>query len=210
MAARKLTGNFGKAISSPFQRVPWSSLDLPETFRSGSIPERLSSGSLPGARGQRSLLNIFPFNEKELDHPQEQVQDKGIIREDEEVVEKVKVDKASPQEDRQGPLSSLSLESRDSRQGEEDLEVGFAAVAAAAPDGEGKRCIDKVQMVEETVYDEVMQCDHSYDRRCHTTYTTSYESQQEEECEENLGRPASSSTRKPPGMRLLMSVESLL
>ncbi|XP_023336890.1 uncharacterized protein LOC111707934 [Eurytemora carolleeae] len=41
-------------------------------------------------------------------------------------------------------------------------------------------------MVEETEYDEVVQCDHSYDRRCHTTYVTNYESQQEEECEENF------------------------
>ena len=186
MAARKLTGNSGKAIFSPAQRVPLSTLDLPETFRSGSIPGRLSSGSFPGARGQRSLLNTFPFNQKELDHPQEEVQDKGIIRQDDEVVEKVNEDEAKHQEDRQVHGSSLGLASRDSRQGGEDLEVGFAAVAAASPDGDGKRCIDKVQMVEETVYDEVMQCDHSYDRRCHTTYTTSYESQQEEECEENF------------------------
>merc|ERR1719385_681849 len=41
-------------------------------------------------------------------------------------------------------------------------------------------------MVEETEYDDVVQCDHSYDRRCHTTYTTNYESQQEEDCEENF------------------------
>merc|ERR1711892_1367872 len=33
--------------------------------------------------------------------------------------------------------------------------------------------------------DDVVQCDHSYDKRCHTTYVTNYESQQEEECEEN-------------------------
>ena len=40
-------------------------------------------------------------------------------------------------------------------------------------------------MIEETEYDDVVQCDHSYDKRCHTTYVTNYESQQEEECEEN-------------------------
>ena len=188
MAARKLTGNSGKAISSPLHRVPWSSLNLPETFRSGSVPERFRSGSLlPETRGQRSLLNTFPFNQQELDHPQEQVDEKDLIHEeDDEVVEKVNVDEADHQEERQAPVSSLGLESRDSRQGEDELEVGFAAVAAATPGSDGKRCIDKVQMVEETVYDDVMQCDHSYDRRCHTTYTTSYESQQEEECEENF------------------------
>jgi hypothetical protein len=29
----------------------------------------------------------------------------------------------------------------------------------------GRRCVDKVMMVEETVYDEVLTCDHSYDNR---------------------------------------------
>ena len=33
-------------------------------------------------------------------------------------------------------------------------------------------------MIEETEYDDVVQCDHSYDKRCHTTYVTNYESQQ--------------------------------
>merc|ERR1712002_1080946 len=64
--------------------------------------------------------------------------------------------------------------------------VSFGAVAAAGPGADGRRCIDKVDMVEETEYDDVVQCDHSYDRRCHTTYVTNYESQQEEECEENF------------------------
>jgi len=54
----------------------------------------------------------------------------------------------------------------------------------AGPDG--KRCIDKVEMVEEIVYEDVVTCDHSYDQRCHTTYVTNYEAQQEEECEENF------------------------
>merc|ERR1712189_48040 len=65
-----------------------------------------------------------------------------------------------------------------------DTDVSFPAVAAASADG--KRCIDKVEMVEETEYDDVVQCDHSYDRRGHTTYVTNYESQQEEDCEENF------------------------
>jgi len=41
-------------------------------------------------------------------------------------------------------------------------------------------------MVEETEYDDVIQCKHSYSERCHTTYTTDFEPQQEEECEENF------------------------
>ena len=31
-----------------------------------------------------------------------------------------------------------------------------------------------------------MTCDHSYDTRCTTSYTTTYEAQQEEECDENF------------------------
>ena len=49
-----------------------------------------------------------------------------------------------------------------------------------------ERCIDKIETVEEIEYDEVEQCDHSYDKKCHTTYVTEYESQQEEECEDNF------------------------
>ena len=49
----------------------------------------------------------------------------------------------------------------------------------------GKRCIDKIEEVEEIEYDEVEECLHSYDKKCHTTYTTEYESQQEEECDDN-------------------------
>ena len=36
-------------------------------------------------------------------------------------------------------------------------------------------CPIQVMMVEETVYDEVVTCDHSYDRRCHTSYKTSFQ-----------------------------------
>merc|ERR1712110_152001 len=78
------------------------------------------------------------------------------------------------------------LESRNQRQGGDDTDVSFPSVAAARPESDGKRCIDKVEMIEETKYDEVVQCDHSYDRRCHTTYVTQYESQQEEDCDEDF------------------------
>merc|ERR1712002_701020 len=73
-----------------------------------------------------------------------------------------------------------------------------------------ERDVDKVEMIEETEYDDVVQCDHSYDRRCHTTYVTQYESQQEEECEENPGRTVSLSTNRLPSTRLLRSAEPLL
>merc|ERR1719348_1351474 len=76
--------------------------------------------------------------------------------------------------------------SRAQRQGADDKAPSFGDVAGASPGSDGKRCIDKVLMVEEIEYDDVVQCDHSYDKRCHTTYVTNYESQQEEECEENF------------------------
>merc|ERR1711883_47901 len=63
--------------------------------------------------------------------------------------------------------------------GDVDLDIGSIAAA-------GERCIDKVVMVEETEYDDVVTCKHSYSEKCHTTYTTDFEPQQEEDCEENF------------------------
>merc|ERR1711937_735410 len=107
-------------------------------------------------RDQRSLVNAFPFNSNADNAHQQHHEDRA-------------------------PQSLQSLDSRAARQGQEGESVSFADVAAA-----GKKCIDKVEMVEETEYDDVVQCDHSYDKRCHTTYVTNFESQQEEECEENF------------------------
>jgi len=111
-------------------------------------------------RGERSLVNTFPFNSKaaaENHHHDHHDQHE-----------------ASPRQ------SFNDIPARADRQGSDGPDVNFGAVAAA-----GKKCIDKVEMVEETEYDDVVQCDHSYDKRCHTTYVTNYESQQEEDCEEN-------------------------
>ena len=66
-------------------------------------------------------------------------------------------------------------------QGRQQVQLSLAGVAAAE-----KRCVDKVEEVEEIVYDDVEECHHSYDKKCHTTYQTEYESQQEEECEDNF------------------------
>ena len=62
-----------------------------------------------------------------------------------------------------------------------DVELDIGTIAAA-----GERCIDKVVMVEETEYDDHVECHHSYSEKCHTTYTTDFEPQQEEVCEENF------------------------
>jgi len=117
-------------------------------------------------RDGRNLLSTFPFNQNE----QRSAQPAPIQRQ------------AAP-----APrIISQQLDSRSVNQGSDDTDVSFGAIAAARPGSDGKKCIDKVEMVEETEYDETIQCDHSYDRRCHTTFVTNYESQQEEECEENF------------------------
>merc|ERR1711892_670297 len=108
-----------------------------------------------GPREERSLVGTFPFNQG--DHEEHN----GNHHDHEDVDQRV------------------------SRQGDDGVDVSFTAVSGASPGSDGKKCIDKVEMVEETEYDDVVQCDHSYDKRCHTTYVTNYESQQEEECEEN-------------------------
>ena len=71
---------------------------------------------------------------------------------------------------------------RAERQGSgNDIDLSIGNIAAA-----GERCIDKVTMVEETEFDEVITCKHSYSEKCHTTYTTDFEPQQEEECDETF------------------------
>merc|ERR1712215_613357 len=101
-------------------------------------------GNRGSARGAKSLVNTFPFNAQ------------GGAEEHHE------------HEAHHEP--SQALDNRFARQGGEDVAVDFGAVAAAGPDADGKKCIDKVEMVEETEYDDVVQCDHSYDKRCHIEY----------------------------------------
>ena len=92
-------------------------------------------------RDAKSLLNTFPFNANhEGDHAHGH-----------------------------GHHGDHHGDSRAQRQGASDVDVSFPAVAGASPGSDGKRCIDKVEMVEETEYDDVVQCDHSCYRRCHTT-----------------------------------------
>merc|ERR1712137_1012896 len=105
-------------------------------------------------RNEKSLLQTFPFN---AENGQAAAQPRPIAR-----------------------VPQQSLQASPSRQGSDDTDVSFGAIAAASPGSDGKKCIDKVEMVEETEYDETVQCDHSYDRRCHTTYVTNYETKQEE------------------------------
>merc|ERR1711936_787907 len=107
-------------------------------------------------RDARSLVNTFPFNANGGNHH-------GNHHDN--------------HHEEPARRAFTGLDSRNQRQGGDDTDVSFPSVAAARPGNDGKRCIDKVEMIEETEYDEVVQCDHSYDRRCHTTYVTQYESE---------------------------------
>ena len=118
-------------------------------------------------RDGKSLVNSFPFNANHGDHHGDHHQHHHQARQQQ------------------------SLAARAQRQGADERPPNFSEVAGARPGSDGKRCIDKVEMVEETEYNDVVQCDHSYDKRCHTTYVTNYESQQEEECDENFSSTTS-------------------
>ena len=92
----------------------------------------------------------------------------------------------------------FSIPGRGSRQrgngGEDDVALDIGAIAAA-----GERCIDKVVMVEETEYDDVITCKHSYSEKCHTTYATDFTPQQEEKCEENFKKSCYIEYKKQAG-----------
>jgi hypothetical protein len=127
-------------------------------------------------RDGKSLLNTFPFNsrngggrqaahEHHGDHHHHHHEDHG-----------------APGRSLGLPTTSFQQSARAQRQGEDDeVDLSIGAIANA-----GERCIDKVVMQEETEYDDVITCKHSYSEKCHTTYTTDFEPQQEEECEETF------------------------
>ena len=49
-----------------------------------------------------------------------------------------------------------------------------------------ERCIEKIKMVEKTVYDDEVICKHQYSEECHNTYITDYKPQQKEVCKEKF------------------------
>ena len=46
----------------------------------------------------------------------------------------------------------------------------------------GVKCVKKLMQVEETVYDNVIKCTHSFAEKCHNTFITDYAPTQEEKC----------------------------
>ena len=123
----------------------------------------ITTGAL-GQRAGKNLRETFPFNAdaREVahfeDHDEHHHEDRFV--------------------------HNIVADTRAARQrggGGDDVALDIGSIAAA-----GERCIDKVVMVEETEYDDVVTCKHSYSEKCHTTYTTDFQPQQEEECNENF------------------------
>merc|ERR1719342_450743 len=101
-------------------------------------------------RGSRSLTGTFPFN-----------QQNGAAEDPHHHAH------------HEGHHAPASLESRAERQGD-DTPVDFGAVAAAGPGADGKRCIDKVEMGNETASvcrtPLVKDCDVQGPEICRTEY----------------------------------------
>merc|ERR1712025_145210 len=95
--------------------------------------------SYKAPRDERSLLGTFPFSQQEAAH--EDHDHHGNHGEH------------GGHSTRQEP--SQAIESGSFRQADDDVDISFGALAEA-----GKKCVDKVEMVEETEYDDVIQCDH--------------------------------------------------
>ena len=126
--------------------------------------------SPPLERHEKSLLNSFPFN------AQEHGDNAAHGEHGEHVEHGAHGDHGDKQSHSQvNPLIARQGYGEASEQALPD----FSEIAGA-----GKKCVQKVMMVEETVWEDHETCDHSYDKRCHKSFTTTYQSQQEEECDE--------------------------
>merc|ERR1712168_1658786 len=110
-------------------------------FRSLALFAMLASGaSAAGPRRGKNLRGTFPFNQRN-----------GQA-----------VDHAAHEHHHEHAHTHNAADARSSRQGGgDDVALDIGSIAAA-----GERCIDKVVMVEETEYDDVIECKHSYSQKC--------------------------------------------
>ena len=131
-------------------------------------------------RNGKSLVNTFPFNQRGSSSSSRSRNDRQSNRRNHNDHHRNHNDHHNHGHE---PVNFDGTEgTRISRQGSrDDLDLSIGNIAAA-----GERCIDKVVMAEETEYDEQVTCKHSYSERCHTTYTTDFEPQQAEECDETF------------------------
>lgn len=138
-----------------------------------ALPRSRSSTSSGGSREGKNLRNTFPFNSAASAGHSNAA---GNGRRASQGIASSSV--------LQSGLAPPALDNRGSRQrgnNGDEVALDIGSIAAA-----GERCIDKVVMVQETEYDDVITCKHSYSEKCHTTYATDFTPQQEEKCEENF------------------------
>jgi len=148
-----------------------------KTFLLAIVAASASATKLEPARDGKSLLNTFPFNARNGQAANHRAGHHGHHDHHDHH------DHHHEHDLGRLALPQTSFEARNQRQGggEDEADLSIGAIAAA-----GERCIDKVVMQETTEYDDVITCKHSYSEKCHTTYTTDFEPQQEEECEETF------------------------
>ena len=59
-------------------------------------------------------------------------------------------------------------------------------LSEAVENGKGKRCVVKEESVEKLERQPILECTHKNVEKCHYTYVTVFNPQQEEQCEENF------------------------
>ena len=64
--------------------------------------------------------------------------------------------------------------------------VNGVDLSEAVENGEGKRCVVKEESVEKLKRQPILECTHKNVEKCHYTYVTVFNPQQEEQCEENF------------------------
>merc|ERR1711892_497606 len=139
--------------------VAYAQVEPSATIKKASLPviraRKVKVSATELERKEKSLLNSFPFNAQEHGEHGDHGNKQANLR-------------LNPLIARQGYGEASEQSSPD-----------FAEIADS-----GKKCVQKVMMVEETVWEDHETCDHSYDKKCHKSFTTTYQSQQEEECDE--------------------------
>ena len=82
--------------------------------------------------------------------------------------------------------------SNQGREDEDDAKTPSFDEIAARPE----RCVEKIQMVEHTEYDDELICKHKYSEQCHQTYVTDYKPQQKQECVDSFVKKCFISLKK--------------
>ena len=158
-----------------------------DTIIKGFVPSPPDEGN---PREGKTLVNTFPFNQQSADslpglpgshgrHDHHDHHDHhGHHNERIDIVHADSREARQRNRQRQGGRGNQG--SGEGGEGVSNIDEVFAAY------NNGQRCVDKVEMVEYTEYDDEVTCQHSYSEQCHDTYVTDYKPAQKEECEENF------------------------